>query len=80
MQSLFNYKDKVQHLSCVIYKDISSCGVDNIGETKVSVNIRRNEHGSRIDKNSECFRYLQEHFSHVFQWSLLSISPRNTLK
>ena len=28
IQSLFNNKDKVQHLSCVIYKGVSSCGAD----------------------------------------------------
>ena len=32
IQSLFNNKDKVQHLSCVIYKGVSSCGADYIGE------------------------------------------------
>ena len=33
-----------------------------------------------IDKNSECFKYLQEHLSHGFHWSVLSIAPRNTSK
>ena len=55
MQSLFNNKDKVQHLSCVIYKGVCSCGADDIGETISNVKIRCNEHESRIDKNSECF-------------------------
>ena len=31
IQSHFNNKDKVQHLSCVIYKDNCSCGADYIG-------------------------------------------------
>ena len=42
--------------------------------------IRWNEHESGIDKNSECFKHLQEHLSHGFQWSVLSIAPRNTFK
>ena len=33
-----------------------------------------------IDKNSECFKHLQEKLSHVFHWSVLSIAPRNTFK
>ena len=33
MQSLFNNKDKLKHHSCVIYRDIFSCGADYIGET-----------------------------------------------
>ena len=37
-----------------------------------------NEHG--IDKNSECFKHLQEHFSYECKWSLLSIVSRNTFK
>ena len=44
MQSLFNNKDKIQHLSYVIYKGVSSCGADYIGETIRSVKIRWNEH------------------------------------
>ena len=33
IQSLFPLKDKVQHLSCVIYKGICSCGETYVGET-----------------------------------------------
>ena len=56
MQSLFNNKDKVQHLSCVTYKGVCSWGADYIGETISHVKIRWNEHESRIDTNSECFK------------------------
>ena len=72
-----NNKDKVQHLSCVIYKGVCSCGADYIGETIRKVQIRWNEHESGI---SECFKHLQEHLRHGFQWSVLSIAPRNTFK
>ena len=40
--------------------------------------IRWSEHESGIDKN--CFKHLQEHLSHGFQWSVLSIALRNTLE
>ena len=64
IESLFNNKDKVQHLSCVIYKGVCSCGADYIGETTILyVKIRWNEHESGIDENSECFKHLQEHLS-----------------
>ena len=56
MQSLFNNKDKVQHLSCVTYKGVCSWGADYIGETISHVKIRWNEHESRTDTNSECFK------------------------
>ena len=75
-----NNKDKVQHLSRVIYKGVCSCGADYIGETTQNVKIRWNEHESGIDKNSEYFRHLKEDSSHGFQWSVLSIAPRNTFK
>ena len=78
IQSLFN--NKLCYLSCVIYKGVCSCGAGYIGETIRNVKIRRNEHESGIDKNSECFKHLQEHLSHGFQWSVLSIAPRNTFK
>ena len=66
IQSLFNNKDEIQHLSCVIYKGVCSCGADYIGETIRNVKIRWNEHESGTDKNSECFKHLQEHLSHGF--------------
>ena len=34
----------------------------------------------RVELNSECFKDLQECLSHDFQWSVLSIAPRNTFK
>ena len=80
IQPIFNNKDKVQHLSCVIYKNVCSCGADYIGETIRIVKIRWNDHESGICKYSECFKHLQKHLSHGFQWSVLSIAPRNTLK
>ena len=45
-----------------------------------NVKIRLNEHESGIDKNSECFKHPQKYLSHDFQWSVLSIAPRNTSK
>ena len=42
IQSLFNNKDKVHHLSCVIYKYVCSCGANYIGETIRNVKIRLN--------------------------------------
>ena len=65
-----------KHLSCLIQKGVSSCAADYIGETICNVKIRWNEHESGIDKNSECFQHLQEHLSHGFQWSVLSIAPQ----
>ena len=32
IQSIFNYKDKVQHHRCVIYCVVCPCGADYIGE------------------------------------------------
>ena len=78
IQSLFNNKDKVQLV--LFTKLFALCGADYIGETIRNVKIRWNEHESGIDKNSECFKHLQEYLSHGFQWSVLSISPRNTFK
>ena len=40
IQSFYNNKDKVQHLSCVIYKGVCSYGADYIGETIRNVKIR----------------------------------------
>ena len=80
IKSLFNNKDKVEHFSCIIQKGVCSCGADYIGEKIHNVNIRWNDYKSWINKNSECTRHLQEHFNLEFQWSLLSLAPRNTFK
>ena len=41
IHSLFDNKDKVQHLSCVICKSVCSCGAYYIGETIRNVKIRQ---------------------------------------
>ena len=80
MQSLFNNKDKGQHLRCAICKGVCYCGANSNGKTIRNVNIRWNEHERGTDKNSECFKQFQELFSHDFQWSVLLIAPGNTCK
>ena len=40
IQSLFNNKDKAQHLSCAFAKAFCSCGEDFNGETIRNVKIR----------------------------------------
>ena len=78
--SFSNKKDKVQHLSFVIYEGVCPYGADYFGETIRNVKIRRNEHENKTDKNSECVKHVQEHLSHGFHWSVLLIAPRNTYK
>ena len=80
MQFLFNSKDEVQHLSCIIYKGVCSCDADYIGDTISNVNIRWNEHERGIDKNSEYTKHFLEHFNDEFQCLLLSIAPRKRIK
>ena len=60
IQSLFNNKDKLQRLSCLLYKGVCPCGADYIREIIRNLIIKWNEHENRLDKNSECFKYLQE--------------------
>ena len=49
-----------------MYKGVCSCGADYIRETIRNIKIRWNEHKSVTDKNSECFKHLQEHLSPGF--------------
>ena len=80
IQSLISSKDKEKHLSCVINKDVCSCGADYIGQTIRNVKMRWNVHENGNDKSSKCFKHLQEHLGHGFQWSVFSIAPSNTFK
>ena len=79
IQSLFPLKDKVQHLSCVIYKGICSCGETYVGETIRSCKIRCDEHND-VNKNSEPAKHLAGNIEHEFSWFILARAPVNTLK
>ena len=48
-KSLFPLKDKVDHISCVIYREDHCCDQNYIGETVRDGKIRLNEHE---DKNT----------------------------
>ena len=47
-----NNRDKLCQYSCVIYREICSCGADYIGETVRNARLRWNEHENSIDNNS----------------------------
>ena len=79
IQSLFPLKDKVQHLNCVIYKGICSCGQTYVGETIRNCKIRYNEDND-TNKNSEPAKHLATNFEHEFSWFILARAPVNTLK
>ena len=76
IKSLFNNKDKLGHYSCIIYREICSCGADCIGETVRNARLRWNEHENGTDKNSECAKHLNENDNHEFKWSILSLAPK----
>ena len=79
IQSLFPLQDKVQHLSCIIYKGICSCGGTYIGETIKKCKIRWDEHND-VNKNSEPAKHLARNIEHEFSWYVLTRAPENTLK
>ena len=80
IKSLFNYKDKVSHYSCIIYRGICSCGADYIGETVLNARLRWNEHENGTDNNSECAKHLNENDNREFKWSILSLAPKISFK
>ena len=75
IKSLFNYKDKVSHYSCIIYRGICSCGADYIGETVRNARLPWNEHENGTDENSKCAKHLNENDNHELKWSILSLAP-----
>ena len=68
--SLFPLKDKVQHLNCVIYKGICSCGKTNVGETIRNCKIRWDKHND-VNENSEPAKHLARNTEHEFSWLYL---------
>ena len=80
IKSLFNYKDKVSHYSCIIYRGICSCGAHYIEETVRNARLRWNDHENGTDKNSECAKHLNKNDDHEFRWSILSLAPKVSFK
>ena len=80
IKSLFNYKDKVSHYSCIMYRGICSCGADYIGETVRNARLRWNERENGTDKNLECAKHLNENGNREFKWSILSLAPKISFK
>ena len=79
IKTLFPLKDKVKHLSCVIYEGICSCGKKYIGETKRNSVTRWNEHESKTGK-SEPTKHLANNTLHKFTWKVLALAPKHYRK
>ena len=79
IQPLFPIKDKVCHISCVIYQRICSCGATYIGETVRKASIRWSEHNNS-NGNSEPAKQIAANTTHVFSWKVISVAPKNALK
>ena len=79
LRSLFPLKDKITHLSHVIYKGVCSCDLVYIGETKRNVSIRWKENNSNKEK-SEPSKHLVQNPDHDFDWSILTKAPSDSRK
>ena len=75
----FPLKDNVQHLRCVIYNDICSCGETYVGKTIRNCKIKWDEHND-VDKNSEPAKHLAVNIEHEFSWYVLTRAAENTLE
>ena len=79
IKSLIPLKDRVKHLSCIIYESKRSCGRLYIGETIRNSDIRRNEHESKAGK-SETAKHIADNKSHIFNWKVLVSAPLHFCK
>ena len=79
IQSFFPLKDKVQHLSCVIYKGISSCGETYVSETIRICKVRWNDH-NYVNKSSEPAKHSARNIDYEFICYVLARAPESTLK
>ena len=80
IKSLFNYKDKVSHYSCIIYRGICLCGADYKEGTVRNSGLLWNEHENGTDKNFEYAKHLNENDDHEFRLSILSLAPKVSFK
>ena len=79
IRSLFPLKDKVNHVSNVIYEGKCSCGLSYIGETKRNVDVRIKEHCD-IRQKSEPAKHLYRNPLHTFDWKVICKAPMLTMK
>ena len=80
IRSLFPLKDRVQHVSCVIYEGTCSCGEKYIGETNRIADIRWSEHNNPSIDSSDPAKHLYENTTHSFTWKILTSAPQKVLR
>ena len=82
IRSLFPLKDRVEHVSCVIYQGTCSCDENYIGETVRIASTRWLEHDNptSTSQNSDPAKHLLENPTHRFTWKVLTSAPQNYLK
>ena len=82
IRSLFPLKDRVEHVSCVVYEGVCTCGESYIGETKRIASIRWKEHTSPSPSAtlSDPAKHVLENPTHSFTWKVLTHAPRQNLK
>ena len=65
IRSLFDLKDKVNHVSSVVYEEKSNCGENCIGKTGRNDTKRREKHKD-ISKILEPAKHLNQFLEHKF--------------
>ena len=80
IRSLFSLKDRVEHMSCVIYEGTCSCGEKYIGETNRIADIRWNEHNIPSTEKSDPSKHLFNNVTHTFTWKILTRAPQKLLR
>ena len=82
IRSLFPLKDRVQHVSCVIYEGKCTCDEEYIGETIRITDIRWKEHTSPSPTSTltDPAKHIMENPTHQFTWKVITRAPQNKLK
>ena len=80
IRSLFALKNRVEHVSCVIYEGTCSCGEKYIGETNRIADIRWNEHNIPSTDKSDPSKHLFNNVTHTFTWKILTKAPPKLLR
>ena len=79
IKSLFGLKDKVEHVSNIIYQGICTCKEDYIGESDRNAQIRWNEH-NKPTHNSLPAKHLKDNPDHKFEWKVMRLAPKRKSK
>ena len=73
-------KDRIKLKANIVYKKVCPCNESFIGERKRNAEIRRKEHCSNMDRESEVAEHLLKNPGQAINWQVITSAPQQRNK